>query len=429
MNNKLEEFDLKHVWHPYTSLTDPIPTYHVVKTEGTNLYLDNGKRLVDGMSSWWACLHGYGNEYIKNAIIKQLGDMSHVMFAGIRHDPATNLCKKLVDISPEGLDYVFLSDSGSVAVEIALKMAIQYQCVKRPKRTKFMTVKGGYHGDTLGAMSVTDPDGGINTVYKTYTPQQIFAPRPNISFNGEWLSEKATELRKLFVEHEHEVAAFIIEPIVQGAGGMNFYHPQYLREIRALCDEFDILFIVDEIATGFGRTGVMFASEYAQIAGDIMTVGKGLTAGFMTLSAVLCNDKVKNAISASPAKVMMHGPTFMANPLACACANASIDVLFSYDWRNAVKNIEKILLRELNVLSNSIIVKEVRVLGAIGVIELYENVNTPKMQSFFVEEGVWLRPFGNIIYIYPPFIISEADLMMCTSAVVKLIKLMEDGKF
>lgn len=429
MNDNLRDFDKSHVWHPYASMTNPIPTYHVVKTSGTTLYLDNGAKLVDGMSSWWACCHGYGNSYIKEAITKQLDEMSHIMFAGVRHDQATLLCEKLVSITPEGLDYVFLADSGSVAVEIALKMAVQYQCVRHPERTKFLTLKGGYHGDTLGAMSVTDPEGGINTVYQSYTPQQYFGKKPDIPFNGEWKASKSIELENLFAKHANDVAAFIIEPIVQGAGGMNFYHPQYLREIRKLCDKYDIVFICDEIATGFGRTGALFACEYAAVAPDIMTLGKALTAGFMTLSAVLCNKKISDGISASPARVMMHGPTFMANPLACACANASLEVLESYDWRGCVRNIEKQLLTELETLKESPLVRDVRALGAIGVVELKAPVNTAKMQEFFVKEGVWLRPFGNIIYIYPPFIIKDEDLKKCTSAVVKLIYMMEKGIF
>ncbi|MGN1393378.1 MAG: adenosylmethionine--8-amino-7-oxononanoate transaminase [Succinivibrionaceae bacterium] len=422
MDNKI--FDLEHVWHPYTSLTNPIPTYKVVSAKGTNLYLDDGNVLVDGMSSWWACCHGYGNEHIINAVKKQLDSLSHVMFAGIRHDPATELCKKIVDLTPKGLDYVFLADSGSVAVEIALKMAIQYQSVNHKHRTKFLTVRGGYHGDTLAAMSVTDPDGGINTTYQSYTPQQFFIERPCVPFNCIWNESAMDSLKNMLKEHGSEIAAFIIEPIQQGAGGMYFYHPNYLKRARELCTQYDVVFICDEIATGFGRTGELFACNYADISPDIMTLGKALTAGMMTLSAVVTNSKIRDGISNSTARVMMHGPTFMANPLACSCACASIDVLLSYDYKSKVKHIENLLKEGLkDLIQYTSIVKEVRVLGACGVVEMQQSVNTASMQSFFVNEGVWLRPFGNIIYIYPPFIISDDDLNKCINAVCKLIKI------
>lgn len=421
-NSNLEEFDRKHVWHPYTSLTNPLPTYSIESAQGCILHMAGGIDLVDGMSSWWACLHGYGHPHITQAIAKQAASLSHVMFAGLRHDQATLLCQKLVAMTPKGLDYVFLADSGSVAVEIALKMAIQCQSSKHQQKNRLLTVKGGYHGDTLGAMAVTDPDGGINTVYANYTPQQFFIERPRIKFNEPWQEEAMTPLKNMLATHGLEIAAFILEPIVQGAGGMYFYHPEYLRAARKLCDEYDVLLICDEIATGFGRTGELFACNYAGITPDIMTLGKGLTAGMMTLSAVLTNEKVSQGISQSSARVMMHGPTFMANPLACACANASIEVLQSYDWQSKVKHIESKLLSGLSELNKHPAVKEVRALGAIGVVELHAPVDTAQMQKFFVEHGVWLRPFGHIIYIYPPFIISDDELNKCIEAVKQLVQ-------
>lgn len=417
----LKEFDLHHVWHPYTSLTEPLPTYNVVSAKGTYLYLDDGRKLVDGVSSWWACCHGYGNEYMVSAIKSQLEKMSHVMFAGIRHEPATELCASITKLTPDGLDYVFLADSGSVAVEIALKMAIQYQSVKHKDRVKLLTVKGGYHGDTLGAMSVTDPDGGINTSYQSYTPQQIFIERPAIAFHENWDDNAMLSLKETLEKHQHEIAAFILEPIQQGAGGMYFYHPEYLVQAKKLCEQYDILLICDEIATGFGRTGEMFACNHAKISPDIMTLGKALTGGMMTLSAVVTNSKVRDGISNSSARVMMHGPTFMANPLACACAKASIEVLLSYDWQAKVKNIESLLSKGLKPLEKYPCVKETRALGACGVVELNRPVKTSEMQAFFVEQGVWLRPFGNIIYVYPPFVISDEDLEKCISAVCLLV--------
>ncbi len=424
---ELSEFDLKHVWHPYTSLENPIPTYNITKAKNCTLFMDDGTELTDGMSSWWACLHGYGNEYIINAIEKQLHELSHVMFAGIRHNPATKLCKKLLDIAPKGLESVFLADSGSVAVEVALKMAVQSQSAKFKNKLKLLTVKGGYHGDTLGAMSVTDPDGGINTVYEKYTPKQFFIERPRIKFHDAWDPSAMQPLKDMLEQHSDEIAAFILEPIVQGAGGMYMYHPNYLKEARKLCTEYNVLLICDEIATGFGRTGELFACNYAGITPDIMTCGKGLTAGMMTLSAVLTNKKVSVGISESSARVMMHGPTFMANPLACACAIASIEVLESYDWQTKVKHIESLLTTGLKPLKNLNIVKEVRVLGAIGAVELKEPVNTSKMQSYFVtKEKVWLRPFGNIVYIYPPFVISDTELNKCITAVSNLLHKIEN---
>ncbi len=427
MNNSLKEFEHQHVWHPYDSLNNAAPVIDIVKTEGTKLFLADGRVLVDGMSSWWAACHGYGNPIVVEAIEKQLHTMSHVMFAGITHSPAATLAEKLSEMTPQGLDDVFFADSGSVAVEVALKMAIQYQSSKHPSRTKFLTVRGGYHGDTLGAMSVTDPDGGINTSYQNYTPKEFFIERPRIKFGEKWDPAALDPLREALEKHHDEIAAFIIEPIMQGAGGMYFYHPEYLKGARELLSEHDVIFICDEIATGFGRTGELFACNYAGISPDIMTLGKGLTAGMMTLSAVMTSEKIRNGISYSPAKVMMHGPTFMANPLACACAIGSIEALHSYDWQTKVRNIEKLLYNGLKDLASSSLVKEVRALGACGVVEMHKPVNTVKVQQFLIKEGVWLRPFGHIIYIYPPFVSSDADIQKSVDAVHKLIKAMEDG--
>lgn len=428
---ELKEFDENHVWHPYTSLNSPIPTYHVVSAEGCLLRLDDGRELIDGMSSWWACCHGYGNQHLIDCITDQLNRLSHVMFAGFRHDPATVLCKRLTSMLPEGLDYVFLADSGSVAVEIALKMAIQYQSAKHPERTRFLTVRGGYHGDTMAAMSVTDPGSGFSSEYQSYIPKQYFIERPAISFHDEW-NDSAIEPLALFLkEHHQETAAFILEPVMQGAGGMYFYHPQYLVKARELCDRYDIVMICDEIATGFGRTGKMFACNHAGIVPDIMTLGKGLTGGMMTLSAVAVTAKIRDGISASPAKVLMHGPTFMANPLACAAANGSLDLLLSGDVCARTVHLEKLLydgLKELTACKR--VVKDVRSLGACGVVELNRPVDTVRMQKFFVDRGVWLRPFGNIIYIYPPFIISDEQLEACMKAVRELVHILErDGEY
>jgi adenosylmethionine-8-amino-7-oxononanoate aminotransferase len=423
--DKMADFDAEFVWHPYSSLTEPQPTYHVTGAKGARLYLDDGRELIDGVSSWWACCHGYGNEHLINKITEQLNKLSHVMFAGIRHDAATELVMRLKAILPQELKYVFLADSGSVAVEIAMKMAVQYQSSVNPRRTKFLTVRGGYHGDTMATMSVTDPGTGFSAEYQQYIPQQFFIERPAIPFNDEWKQEAIEPLESFLSAHHDEIAAFILEPVMQGAGGMYFYHPMYLREARRLCSQYDVIMICDEIATGFGRTGRMFACEHAGIVPDIMTLGKGLTGGMMTLSAVAASEKIKDGIALSPARVLMHGPTFMANPLACAAALGSLDLLENNNVCEKTVHIQNVLEDGLRSISGLDVVREVRVLGACGVVELKFPVDTVRMQAFLVNHGVWLRPFGNIIYIYPPFIISDDELKKCIEAVKILVYRLE----
>ncbi|MEQ9468921.1 MAG: adenosylmethionine--8-amino-7-oxononanoate transaminase [Ekhidna sp.] len=418
----LLDFDRDHIWHPYTSLTNPLPTYPVVSAEGVRLKLADGKELIDGMSSWWTAIHGYNVPELNKAASEQLEKMSHVMFGGITHEPAIRLCKKLVEITPKGLNKVFLADSGSVSVEVAMKMAIQYQHASgKSQKNKFMTIRSGYHGDTTGAMSVCDPEGGMHHLFSEFLPKHFFVDQPKKRFQEKYHEDELSELEQFFRLNSDKCAAFILEPIVQGAGGMWFYSPDYLRKIRELCDQHDMLLIADEIATGFGRTGELFACEHAEISPDIMCVGKALTGGYMTLAATLCTTKVAETICNGEAGVFMHGPTFMGNPLACAVANKSHELLLSMDWKSKVDTIEKQLKRELLPAANALSVKEARVLGAIGVVEMNEQVDVPKAQKFFVEHGVWIRPFRNLIYIMPPYVISEEDLHELTSAIVGYI--------
>lgn len=416
-------FDLRHIWHPYTSMSNPLPAYPIVSAKGVELTLANGKQLIDGMSSWWAAIHGYNHPELNTAVTEQLAAMSHVMFGGITHPSAVALCRKLLAITPAPLECIFLADSGSVAVEVAIKMALQYWQAKGEKRQRIVALKRGYHGDTFGAMSVCDPDNSMHSLYKGYLPNHLFVEAPKTGFYQPWDATDIDDLRTTLAQHHQHIAAVMLEPIVQGAGGMRIYHPEYLTQARALCDEFNVLLIADEIATGFGRTGKLFACEHAGISPDIMCVGKSLTGGYMTLSATLTTRHIADTISQGDAGCFMHGPTYMGNPLACAVANASLSLLEQGHWVNQVAQIEAQLKTELLPLKQAKSVKDVRVLGAIGVVEMVEPVNMAKLQKYFVDEGVWIRPFGQLIYIMPPYIISPEKLTKLTQAIEKAVNL------
>ena len=420
------EDDERFVWHPYSSMHSDIPTFAVKSADGVTLFLEDGRQLVDGMSSWWCAIHGYNVAELNDALKNQLDDMAHVMFGGLTHRPAVELCKKLVELTPAKLDSVFLADSGSVSVEIALKMAIQYwQARGLPGKQKFISLNNGYHGDTMGAMSVCDPVTGMHTLFSEVLAKNYFVDSPGCRFGEPCQQNDIAGLRKTLKQHHRDIAALILEPVVQGAGGMKFYSAEYLREARSLCDKFDVLLITDEIATGFGRTGKMFACQHAGISPDIMCLGKALTGGYMTLAATLCRRDISDTISANAPYCFMHGPTFMGNPLACSVALASIDLLENMDWQQKIHKIEQQLINELEACRAHEDVADVRVLGAIGVVELKQAVNMKSIQQSFVDAGVWIRPFAKLIYLMPPYTIDKQSLSKLTTAIYKTVN---DGK-
>ncbi|PKH20981.1 adenosylmethionine--8-amino-7-oxononanoate transaminase [Enterobacterales bacterium CwR94] len=420
MNSDDLAFDRQHIWHPYTSMTQPLPCYPVVSAAGCTLTLADGREVVDGMSSWWAAVHGYNHPRLNAALQAQMARMSHVMFGGITHPSAVDLCRQLVAMTPDPLTCVFLADSGSVAVEVAMKMALQYWQAKREVRQRFLTLCRGYHGDTFSAMSVCDPENSMHSLWQGYLPQHLFAAAPTGGFAGH--APEIDDFHRLLAAHHREIAAVILEPIVQGAGGMRFYSPAYLQAVRDLCDQFGVLLIADEIATGFGRTGKLFACEHAGIAPDIMCLGKALTGGTLTLSATLTTRQVADTISQGEAGCFMHGPTFMGNPLACAVAAESLRILSEGHWPQQVAAIERQLCETLLPLRALETVADVRVLGAIGVVETRRPVNMAALQHHFVTSGVWIRPFGKLIYLMPPYIISPSQLQQLTDAVAAALK-------
>lgn len=415
--------DRTHLWHPYSSLDPDAPLYPVASAEGCEVVLADGRRLVDGMASWWSAIHGYNRPELNHAITQQLTRMAHVMFGGFTHEPAVQLAETLLTITPPGLQRVFFADSGSVSVEVAIKMALQYQLSRGTKtKTRILSLRKAYHGDTLGAMSLCDPATGMHHLFQTLLPQQLFVEAPACEFHQPWDESCLMELKETLRAHHRELAAFIVEPIVQGAGGMRFYHPEYLRAARQLCDEFDILLIADEIATGFGRTGRLFACEHAGITPDILCLGKALTGGYMTLAATLCSEKIARGICEGEAGVFMHGPTFMANPLACAVALTSTRLLLKSPWQERISAIEQQLRNELLPLRDCPAVADVRVLGAIGVVELQQPVDMKLVVPQLVDQGVWLRPFGRLLYTMPPYVIGAEQLRQLTSAMAQICK-------
>jgi adenosylmethionine-8-amino-7-oxononanoate aminotransferase len=430
------QYDIDHIWHPYSSMKSPSPSFAVESAQGVYIKLSDGRELIDGMSSWWAAIHGYNHPVLNKAITDQVKQMSHIMFGGLAHQPASSLAKTLIEITDPSLDYVFFADSGSVAVEVAIKMALQYWIAQgrgennKVKKHKLLTIRNGYHGDTFMAMSVCDPVNGMHNMFHKTLSRQYFADAPQCQNDSDWQDSEINSFKQVIEQEQDSIAAVILEPIVQGAGGMKIYCPKFLRQVRKLCDKHQVLLILDEIATGFGRTGTLFAYQQADIVPDILCLGKSLTGGYMTLSATLTNQKVVDGIhqnaNTANSGILMHGPTFMANPLACSVAKASIDLLLNSDWQIKVKNIEAQLFRELTICQHLSIVKEIRVKGAIGIVELNQNVDMNWIQPRFVKLGVWIRPFNKLVYLMPPYIITTEELTILTTSILIVLKEMEN---